>query len=253
MWVRRRAWFDGHRTNASLGCPAMFENRRTFAALPSLTAALAWGAMFPIAASALKDIDPYTLTAIRYGIAALIFLAMLKLLEGKLDAGGRHKELFILGSVGFAGFNLLSYAGLEHTEPQNAALIVALQPLVTAVGLWLTTRQVPPKTTFVAMAVALFGVTLVITKGKPGSLLHGEGHGGELMVLVGCIGWIVYTLGARRFPDFTPLRYTAISCAYGTLTIIAITAIVALTGGTHLHATGTLALQTVYIIAAGAV
>src|SRR5689334_17668125 len=113
----------------------MFENRRTFAALPSLTAALCWGAMFPIAASAIKNIDPYSLTAIRYGIAALVFLALLKLVEGRIDAGGRQKELFLLGSLGFAGFNLLSYAGLEHTQPQNAALIVAMQPLVTAVAL----------------------------------------------------------------------------------------------------------------------
>src|SRR5690349_21908871 len=98
----------------------MFENRRTFLALPSLTAALAWGAMFPIAASAVTRIDPFTLTAIRYGVAALVFLALLKIIGGNLRTN-RHKELFVLGSIGFAGFNLLSYAGLEHTEPQNAA------------------------------------------------------------------------------------------------------------------------------------
>ena len=31
----------------------------------------------------------------------------------------------MLGSLGFAGFNLLTYVGLEHTRPQDAALIVA--------------------------------------------------------------------------------------------------------------------------------
>jgi len=209
--------------------------------------------MFPIAASALKDIDPYTLTAIRYGLASLVFLALLRAIEGRISADGRHRELFLLGSLGFAGFNLLSYAGLEHTEPQNAALIVALQPLITALALWVTTRQLPARTTFAAMALALLGVSLVITRGKPGSLLHGEGHGGELMVLIGCVCWIVYTLGARRFADFSPLRYTAISASYGTLTILAITAIVALTGGAHVSATGSLLWQTLYIIVFGAV
>jgi drug/metabolite transporter (DMT)-like permease len=232
----------------------MFEDRRTFTAvLPSLTAALAWGAMFPIAASALKGIDPYTLTAVRYGVAALVFLALLRILEGPIRADGRHKELFLLGSLGFAGFNLLSYAGLEHTRPQNAALIVALQPLTAALGMWLITRRPPTKATFAAMFVALFGVTLVITKGKPGSLIHGEGHGGELMVLIGCVCWITYTLAARRFPTFSPLRYTALSAAYGTLTIIAITVIVALTGGTHVTSVGAIWWQTLYIIFAGAV
>jgi drug/metabolite transporter (DMT)-like permease len=130
---------------------------------------------------------------------------------------------------------------------------VALQPLVTAIALWLTERKVPAKATFAAMLFALIGVGLVITKGHPSTLVHGGGTLGELMVLVGCVCWIVYTLGARRFADFSPLRYTAISAGYGTLTIFAITAIVALTGGTHVDANGTLAVQTLYIIVAGAI
>ena len=231
----------------------MFEDRRTFAFAPALTAALCWGAMFPIAAAAITHIDPYSLTAIRYGIAAIVFLALLRVIEGKIDAAGRHKELFVLGSVGFAGFNLLSYGGLEHTQPQNAALIVALQPLVTAVGLWLTTRKTPTRTTLIAMAFALLGVALVITKGHPSTLVHGGGTLGELMVLAGCICWIVYTLGARRFPEFSPLRYTALSAGYGTLTIFAITAVIALAGGTHLHATGALYVQALYIVVFGAI
>src|SRR5215207_2569050 len=99
----------------------MFGKRRTFAVLPSLTAAVAWGAMFPIAAVALERVDPFSLTAIRYGMAAVVFLALLAAIEGKraLRTEGRGLELFVLGSLGFAGFNLLSYAGLEHTHPQN--------------------------------------------------------------------------------------------------------------------------------------
>src|SRR5688500_7986311 len=117
----------------------MFEKHRTFpAVLPSLIAALGWGAMFPIAAVALEHVDPYSLTAIRYGVAAVVFLALLRVIEGRsaLRTEGRGRELFVLGSLGFAGFNLLSYAALEHTHPQNAALIIALQPLVTAIALW---------------------------------------------------------------------------------------------------------------------
>ena len=230
----------------------MFENRRTFPALPSLAAALSWGAMFPIGASAVTRLDPFTLTAFRYGVATLIFLALLKAFEGNLGTN-RHKELFVLGSIGFAGFNLLCYLGLEHTEPQNAALIVALQPLITALGLWLVARQVPTRHTFSAMAIALLGVMLVITKGRPGDLLHGAGHGGELLMLLGCVCWVVYTLGARRFTDHSPLRYTALSAAYGTLTIFAVTAVVALAGGTHVRLGGGLWWELPYIVVIGSV
>ena len=120
----------------------MFEDRRTFDPLPSFTAAVAWGAMFPIAAVAIQHVDAFHLTAIRYVVATVIFLGLLVAIEGRgaLRTDGRGKELFVLGTLGFAGFNLLTYLALEHTRPQDASLIVATAPLLTAIGVWLTTR-----------------------------------------------------------------------------------------------------------------
>ena len=236
----------------------MFENRRTFDALPSLTAALAWGAMFPIAATALKHVDPFHLTAIRYLVAAAIFLALLAAFEGgrALLPEGRGLELFVLGSLGFAGFNLLTYAALEHTRPQDAALIVATSPLLTAFAVWLTTKHAPSRTTIGAMAVALLGVVLVITRGDPSMVIHGEGRVGDLMVFVGVASFVVYTLGARRFPDHSPLRYTALSATGGTITIVAVTALLTVFGVADVPTVSDLGAvwpQIAFIILAGAV
>jgi drug/metabolite transporter (DMT)-like permease len=233
----------------------MFEDRRTFDALPSLTAALAWGAMFPIAASALHRVDPFPLTAIRYGVATLVFLGFLWAVEGRraLRTDGRGPELFVLGSLGFAGFNLLAYVGLEHTRAQDAALIVASQPLLMVLALWLMYKQVPAKATLVAMGLALLGVLLVITRGDPTQLSGGTG---DLMILVGAAGFVVYTLGARRFPELSPLRYTALSAGFGTLTIFAATAIVTVLGVESLPSGGDLGavwLQIVFVVFAGGV
>ena len=236
----------------------MFEERRTSDLLPSLTAALAWGAMFPVAATAIKHVDAFHLTAVRYLIATAIFLALLAAFEGRkaLRTDGRGLELFILGTLGFACFNLLTYVALEHTRPQDASLIVATSPLLTVFAVWLTTRQKPTGTTVGAMAVALFGVVLVITRGDPSSLLHGDGRAGDLLVLGGVASFVAYTTGARRFTGFSPLRYTALSATGGTLTILAVTALLTLTGTYALPSAaqwGDAAPQTVYIILAGAV
>jgi drug/metabolite transporter (DMT)-like permease len=236
----------------------MFDANRTspLQTLPSVVAALAWGAMFPIAASAMHHIDPFPLTAIRYGIAVPVFLALLLAAEGRkaLRTDGRGLELFVLGSVGFAGFNLLSYLGLESTRPQDAALIVAAQPLITVLVLWLTARQTPAKATLAAMAVALLGVALVISRGHPSNLAHGSG--GDLLILVGAVGWVFYTLGARRFAGFSPLRYTALTATGGTVTIFAATAVITATGAEALPAAGDVGaawLQVVFVIFAGGV
>ncbi|MET0768881.1 MAG: DMT family transporter, partial [Solirubrobacteraceae bacterium] len=105
---------------------------------PSLTAALAWGAMFPIAAPALDRIDPFHLTAVRYLVAVAVFVALLRALEGRraFRLEGRALELWALGSAGFAGFNLLVYVALEHTRPQDAALIVATSPVLVVLTTW---------------------------------------------------------------------------------------------------------------------
>ncbi len=235
----------------------MFANDRTNA-LPSLVAALSWGAMFPIASSALHRVDPFHLTAVRYGVAALVFLALLAAVEGRraLRPDRRALELLALGSVGFAGFNLLSYIGLEHTRAQDAALIVAAQPLLAVFAVWAMTRRAPSPTTFAAIALALAGVVLVITRGRPSALLHGDGRGGDLLVFLGTVCWLVYTLGARRFPGFSALRYTALSAAGGTITIFAVTEAVTLTGGASAPSGADLAAvwwQLAYIVAFGAV
>ncbi|WP_053227521.1 DMT family transporter [Solirubrobacter soli] len=233
----------------------MFEDRRTSDALPSLTAALAWGAMFPIAASAIHHVDAFHLTAVRYLVATAIFLGLLALIEGgrALLPQGRALELFILGTLGFAGFNLFTYLALEHVRPQDASLIVATSPLLTVFAVWLTTRQKPSRTTFGAMLVALFGVMLVITHGDPSAL---GGSAGDLLVLAGVASFVAYTTGARRFADFSPLRYTALSATGGTLTILAVTAILTLTGTYPMPSAanwGDAWTQTIYIIVAGAV
>jgi drug/metabolite transporter (DMT)-like permease len=211
--------------------------------------------MFPIAAAAIHHVDAFHLTAVRYLVATAIFLGLLALIEGgrALLPQGRALELFILGTLGFAGFNLLTYLALEHVRPQDASLIVATAPLLTAFAVWLTTRVKPTRTTFGAMLVALFGVMLVITHGDPSQL---GGSAGDLLVLGGVASFVAYTTGARRFGDFSPLRYTALSAVGGTLTILAVTVLLTLTGTYPLPSAadwGNAAPQTVYIILAGAV
>ena len=70
--------------------------------LPSLVPAFGWGAMFPIADSAIEYVEHFPLTAIRYFLAAIGFLAILWMVEGlrALRLEGRGLELWAFGSAG---------------------------------------------------------------------------------------------------------------------------------------------------------
>lgn len=234
----------------------MFDGSRKF--LPSLTSSLAFGTMFPVAASALHHIDAFHLTAIRYALATIAFLGLLWAVEGRgaLNPGRRGLELWALGSAGFAGFNLLTYLGLGSSTPQHAAVFVAFMPIVTVIGNAVLTRT-PPRPAIVGFALlALAGAAIVVSGGDPASLLAGGLKLGDLLFFLGVSSFVVYTLGARRFPGFSALRYTALSAAGGTATILAVTEVVTLAGAEHAPTLGDLRAdlwQVAYVVLIGAV
>ncbi len=238
--------------------PVPAAGRRPADALFSLTAALAWGVMFPIAAEVLDTIDAFNLTALRYLGACAILLALLWAVEGRraLRYDGRFGAFLWLGTLGFAGFNLLAYYALEFTEPQNAALIVATTPLMTVLVRWVRDGSRPTPAVLSLIAVALVGVATVLGKGDPSAILTQGFNTGDLLMLGAVLGWVLYSLGAAQHPEFSPLRYTALTAAAGTITVVAITAVLDLTGGAQLPTLDAVAsawLPLSYVILGGAV
>jgi len=176
-----------------------------------------WGAQFVVGKSALAHVEAFHLSTVRYGISVLGLMALLAWREGwrALAPGPQIVRLAVLGTLGFALFNLLAYTGLEHAQPQTAALITALAPFLTTFILWGRTGERPAATTFATLALALFGVSLVIGRGHPLSLFSGALGWGEVLVFAGVLSFTLYTLGGVDVVDFSPLRYTTVTAALG--------------------------------------
>ena len=191
------------------------------------TTAIAWGGQFVVGKSALERVDSFPLTTIRYAIAVVLWLAVLAVVEGRrsLLLDGHGLRLFWLGTLGFAGFNLLAYTGLAHARPESASLIVALAPLLTALVLWRRTGTRPSGTTFALLGIALAGVALVISRGHPTAIVDGALGWEEALVLGGVFSFVIYGLGAAQFPAYSALRYTTLTAALGWVSIAVATAV----------------------------
>ncbi|HZO97133.1 MAG TPA: DMT family transporter [Gaiellaceae bacterium] len=196
------------------------------------TTAVAWGGQFVVGKSALGRVDAFHVTTVRYALAGLVLLALLAAVEGPgaLRLDGKGLRLWWLGTLGFGGFNLLGYTGLAHSRPQSASLIVALAPLLTALVLWRRSGVRPSRGTFLALAVALAGVALVISGGDPASIGRGSVGYGDALVLGGVLSFILYTLGAAEFAQLSPLRYTTLTAGLGWLSIAAATVVASAAG-----------------------
>jgi drug/metabolite transporter (DMT)-like permease len=192
---------------------------------------VAWGAMFAVAKSALAELDAFWLSTVRYIPAAMVMLAIVWLVEGRdsLSPRGAVARLWLFGSIGFAGFSILGFLGLAQSRPEHAAIIAALMPLITSMMNWIFRGQRPGALTLGATLVALAGALLVITHGRLEFSTDGTLHA-DAMVLAGVTCWVAYTMGAAEFPQFSPLRYTALSMSFGAVTITGLTLVATAAG-----------------------
>jgi drug/metabolite transporter (DMT)-like permease len=157
---------------------------------------------------------------IRYGVAIVPFVILLVAREGwsSLRLEGHTLRVLWLGAAGFAGFNFLVYIGLQSSRPQNASILMAMFPLFTALALWARFRRRPTRATTVAIAVAIVGAVLVVSRGQVGELAR-LGWGGDLLILAGVLCWVAYTMGPADLPDWSPLRFTTLTVLLGLVPI----------------------------------
>ena len=202
-----------------------------------LIATVAWGAMFPIMAPTLKLIDPVYFTLLRYGSVAIIFAILLLLIEGKsaFNPGKRFWKLWLLGTFAFAGFNLLVFAGQNLAGKSGsviASVMMAIQPLITALISWLFKGKKLNLVTIFTMFLAFIGVFLVVTKGNPKLLFQG-GSGlavATLLIFLADLCWVLFTMGGSEFKDWSILRYSTLTTIYGVISVAILTVIFTIFG-----------------------
>lgn len=197
-----------------------------------LVTVLIWGATFPVAKGALQSLDGFWMSSIRYGVAAPVLVAILCWREGTaaLRYGGKFLPAALFGVMGFSGFSILVFVGLARSRPEHAAIIMALQTPIAAFAHWALKGARPANFTLGCILVAIFGVFMVITKGDLGHTFAGDTLAGDLLIFLGAMSWIVYTIGAVSFPGWSALRFTALTALPGTVGIFVITAIATASG-----------------------
>lgn len=203
------------------------------------TTVVIYGIQFPVAGLVMKHLNPFDFTTIRYGSAAILFVAMLAAIEGKrgFQVGARWMGLWWYGSCGFAGYSFLVFGGqrmLGDKGPFVAAVMMALMPLLTAIVQRVQRGARLRGYTIASMVIALVGVLVVITNGQL-SALFALGHSivADVMILVGALMWVLYTIGGSRFPDWSPIRYTTLSTVFGMSTVLVLTILLHTAGALH--------------------
>lgn len=226
---------------------------RAWAAAGMVLTVLFWGTQLPLSAHVLQSIDQYWFGVSRYGVGVALFAATLAWREGRaaFAVDGRGGEIAWRGFCGFTVFGLVVFWALYYTTPTHVSIILALQPMEAALWIWLRGGRRPAPHTLACMGCAMAGLLLLITRGDPLTALSAGSLKGDLMAFVGGVGWLIYTLGGQRFPGWSPLRYTTLTCMAGTVGIACIALALTLSGLSRVPAPAVWAAQAPAILYIG--
>lgn len=157
---------------------------------------LVWGVNFAVVKAALSVFQPLAFNALRFLIASVFVYAVLRA-RGPLTLPARAHwpRLLGLGLLGNLVYQLCFILGLDRTGAGHASLILALTPLITAFLSMLTGHERPGPRTWIGAAASIVGIGLVTGAGiRVGGT---EALVGDAILLVACVAWALYTVGAR--------------------------------------------------------
>lgn len=217
-------------------------------ALACLIASMSWGAMFPVADHALEYIDPFYFSFIRYGAVAIVLVLLLLMKEGKqaFRLEGKGKLLVFFGTMAFTVYNVLIFLGqmlMGKPGVMVASIMEALMPMISIGILWGYKQIKPKKYMMTSMVIAFIGAVFVITKGDMSFFLTLKDNLFSLVfIFIGVVGWVIYTMGGQSFSGWSTLRYSTLTCVFGTAVTGVITMSITLLGYVPVPSTETISI-----------
>jgi len=206
-------------------------------------AAIFWGANFNLAQPVLAEMGPYVAGASRYLLAALIML-LITFSRGETVPLRYIKTYALLGLVGVFGYNLFFFLGMQSTSAVSGALIMALNPLLTAVIAFFILKDRPSSRQLLAFPVGIIGVAIVVL-GAGAELRVATG---DIYILIANLSWAFYNVLVRKL---LPKEVSGIASTAGIMTAgaIALTMVAVISGEAFvlptMHAGSALLVMTV--------
>ena len=124
-----------------------------------------------------------------------------------------------------------------------ASIMEALMPMISICILWGYKHIKPKKYMITSMVIAFVGAVFVITKGDMSFFVTLKDNMFPLaFIFIGVIGWVIYTMGGQTCSDWSTLRYSTLTCVFGTTVTGIITVIITWLGYVSVPSMGTISI-----------
>jgi drug/metabolite transporter (DMT)-like permease len=179
-----------------------------------------WGGTFVAGKHVVATFSPLMGSFARYVIACVALVVAAFVIERGLPRVTRRQAAatFVLGALGIFAYNLFFMGALERLPASRAALIIALNPIVTITISALVLKERLRTRRWIGVAIALLGVWIVISHGDFAHLASAGIGLGEFFMLGAVTSWALYTIIGRRVlaGGLTPIAATNYAALWGT-------------------------------------
>jgi drug/metabolite transporter (DMT)-like permease len=179
---------------------------------------------------ALREIHPFTLLTLRFGIGGFLLL-LVQLQKDKrffrAFSSADWLSIIFLAIVGISGHALLQAYGLLYTTAINTGWIVAIMPIfITIAARFYLGESITPRK-IEGILLGFLGIFLVISRGVFSlSLFRVSSTFGDFLVLISALTWTAFTVGGRGFLSrFSPLAAITPIMLVGCLTTFPFTCV----------------------------
>ena len=178
----------------------MTEATRARALAEGFFAVLVWGASFIATKIALTEVSPATVVWLRFAMGVAALGVAVTLSHQWATVNPRTLGTFaLLGLIGITFHQWLQSTALVTSRASTSGWIVATTPVFMAILGRVVLRERLGASRIAGIALAAMGVILVVTRGHPGDLLHGQfGAPGDIMIVISAPNWALFSVLSRR-------------------------------------------------------
>jgi len=191
------------------GRPITTLRDRRLAEAAVLVVMVTWAANFIVVKAAIVVIPPIAFAALRFGLAGIFLLVLLRWREGSIWLPRRDALAIAgLGVLGFGIYQVLWATALHDIAAGDSAILVASTPIFTALLAVAAGSDVLTPLKLAGALISFLGVGIVIAGGH--GLALGTSLVGDALTIVAAVCWAGYSaFGAPILRRHSPLRTSA--------------------------------------------
>ena len=184
---------------------------------------LFWGGAFAVTRHVVTELPPLATSAIRFILAGPVLAAIL-FYKGGWDWPAVRRNwvgLLCFGATGVFLFNLFFSIGLQHTSAINAALVVVVNPVLTALVAVVMLGEPWSWRLVAGVILSFFGVLITVARGSLAALQSLSFSTGDIILVGAIFSWTAYTtIGKIVMKKVPTLLATTVSTLMGAVMLI---------------------------------